>query len=75
MTFISDDRWTCPACGRTVLVIASPGDTRFLLEQAREHHRKGHAAGEEMLRHLGLPDPVPHQPTTLRRRKGRGRSC
>lgn len=72
---VSDDRWTCPRCTRTVVVIASPGDTRVCLKAAQDHHRQGHCAAAEVISRLGLPDPIPLKQSTARRRRRRARPC
>lgn len=72
---ISDDRWTCPTCGRTVVVLGSEADVRCCLAAAQRRHNEGHAAAAEVIGRLGLPNPIPLQQPTVRRRRGRGRSC
>lgn len=69
---VSDDRWTCPRCGRTTVVCGSDADTRCALDAVRKRHGKGHRPGadpghgSEVLEALGLPDPLP-QPAGRRR--------
>lgn len=73
---VSDDRWTCPSCGRTVVVSGSEADVRCCIAAAQLRHASGHKRGEEVLHRLGLPDPVPlHQPATLPRARKRRRPC
>jgi len=42
MADVSDDRWTCPACGRTTTVCGSQLDIDAALAAVRERHRQGH---------------------------------
>lgn len=61
---VSEDRWTCPDCQRTTVVIGSEQDTRSALDAVRKRHGKGHTGhdpghGSEVIARLGLPDPIP----------------
>jgi hypothetical protein len=55
---VAADRWTCPSCARTVVIHGSAADVRCCIAAAQRRHAKGHAAGQEVLRRLGLPDPI-----------------
>lgn len=72
---VSDDRYTCPGCGRTTVANGTKADTRCALDAVRKRHDKGHhggpdpAYGPEVIAALGLPDPIPLP--TPRRRKNR----
>ncbi len=54
----SSDRWTCPTCGRTVVVDGSDADIRCALRACQKRHAAGHRAATEVLARYGLPDPV-----------------
>lgn len=42
-TVVSDDRWSCPRCGVTVVVTANPADTTWCLRAAQHRHGLLHA--------------------------------
>lgn len=78
MSAVSEDRWTCPGCGRTTVVDGSQADIRCALDAVQVRHDKGHRPGanpehgSEVIAALGLPDPTP--PPSRPSRRGRGRS-
>lgn len=55
---VSNDRWTCPTCGRTVIISGSAAAVRNCIRAEQERHRDGHRAGEKVLARLGLPEPT-----------------
>lgn len=44
MSAVTDDRWSCPGCHRTVIITGSEHDTRAAIEAVRDRHRRMHAA-------------------------------
>lgn len=64
---VSDDRWTCPKCGRTTVVSGSRPDTAVALAAVRDHHECGHAAAAGM----ALAVPRPRGPVGRRNLAGR----
>jgi uncharacterized Zn finger protein (UPF0148 family) len=61
MGYVESGKWTCPSCGRTVVVIASDADTVCCLEAVQKRHAHGHEAAAAVLSRLGLPDPHPRR--------------
>lgn len=51
---VSDDRWTCPRCERTTVVIGSQADVRAALDSVRSRHYGGHRSGDEVLEEMSL---------------------
>lgn len=41
---VSNDRWSCPDCHRTVVITASEADTRAAIDAIRDRHRRAHTA-------------------------------
>jgi len=54
---VSDDRWTCPSCGRTVVVNGTAADTRAAIDAVQTRHARGHRRAADVIGRLGLPDP------------------
>lgn len=44
MSAVSDDRWSCAECHRSVIITGSEPDTRTAIEAVRDRHRRLHAA-------------------------------
>ncbi|NUS58634.1 MAG: hypothetical protein HOV66_27855 [Streptomycetaceae bacterium] len=53
---VSDDRWTCPSCGRSVVIIGSQADVRCAIEACQRRHADGHRRAAEVLARLPLPE-------------------
>jgi hypothetical protein len=60
------DRWTCPACARTVVVYAGDEDTRVAIAAMQTRHAQAHREAAQVLARLGMANPL--RPA---RRKGR----
>ncbi len=60
---VSQDRWSCPDCGRTVVVDGSDADIRCALRACQQRHAAGHRAATEVLARYGLPDPPRNRKT------------
>lgn len=56
---VSDDRWTCPNCHRTVVVAGTQPDVRCALDACRKRHDRAHAAAAR----LDAALPGPRRPT------------
>lgn len=57
MTFISDDRWTCPKCARTVVVDGSSADVLEALCAVQKRHGKAHREAAVLSARLRNTDP------------------
>lgn len=55
MSDINDERWSCPVCGRTVTVYASPADTEVARRAVQCRHAEQHRRAAKILRTLPLP--------------------
>lgn len=44
MSVVSQDRWTCPRCGRSVVVYGSAADVACCLSAAQTRHGREHRA-------------------------------
>lgn len=64
MAVVSDDRWTCPYCHRTVVISGSQADVRACITAVQQRHSAGHKAAADILTHIpvvDLPAPGPRR--------------
>lgn len=52
---VTEGKWTCEGCHRTVTVYASEQDAACCLRAVQERHTQAHRAAAVVLGRLGLP--------------------
>lgn len=70
---VSDDRWTCPECGRTTVIAGTAADTACCISALQHRHRDAHAKADHVLQELGLAGAADR--ARPRRRRNQARSA